>query len=88
MAQDGFEQPARDMTCREVAEWTSAYLDEHVDDTTKIPMAMHLATCAGCEAYVKQIALIRETLAGLPKIYPTSIDRLRLRRHFAAQHSR
>ena len=66
MVHDPPEQTASEITCREVAEWTSAYLDEHVNETSKVRMALHLATCAGCEAYVKQIASVRDMLGLLP----------------------
>jgi hypothetical protein len=35
---------------------------------------------------MKQIALVPETVARLPKSLPLPINRLRLRQHFAALH--
>lgn len=58
------------ITCREVVAWTSAYLDEHVGQDRKQQIAMHLAVCAGCEAYVKQIASVR----GLVRLLPNAAD--------------
>lgn len=73
------EQSVPDITCREVAEWTSAYLDAHVDDAAQVRMALHLAACAGCETYVKQIASVRDMLGLLPgaDVEPVLRDRLR-----------
>jgi len=72
-------QPVPDITCREVVEWASAYLDAHADDATQIRMALHLAACAGCEAYVTQLATVRDLLGRLPgpAVEPTLRDRLR-----------
>ena len=79
MVHDPPEQTASEITCREVAEWTSAYLDEQVNDASKVRMALHLATCTGCEAYVKQIAPVRDMLGLLPRAVtePARHDRLR-----------
>lgn len=87
MDQDPSEQIAPDITCREVAEWTSAYLDEHVDDVSKVRMALHLAVCAGCETYVKQIASIRDLLGLLPGAAAEPAQRDRLRRAFSARRN-
>lgn len=72
-------QTSPDITCRELAEWTSAYLDEQVNGVTKTRMAWHLAACAGCNAYVQQIATVRNLLGRLPKAEakPARYDRLR-----------
>ncbi len=72
-------QPVPDITCREVAEWASAYLEAHADNPAKIRIALHLAACAGCEAYVTQIATVRDLLGRLPgpAVEPTLRDRLR-----------
>lgn len=59
-----------EITCREVAEWASAYLDEHVGEARKLQMALHLAACAGCGAYVGQIAAVR----GLVRLLPPAVD--------------
>ena len=47
--------------------------------TRKVRMTLHLATCAGCEAYVKQIAAVRDMLGLLPRAVaePARHDRLR-----------
>lgn len=79
MALNPVEQSVPDITCREVAEWTSAYLDAHRDDAKKVRMALHLAACAGCETYVTQISSVRDMLGLLPGagVEPVLRDRLR-----------
>jgi anti-sigma factor RsiW len=88
MTSDSSDYTAPEITCREVAEWTSAYLEEHVDDPSKVRMALHLAACAGCEAYVAQIASVRDLLGLLPgtPVEPAHLDRLR--QAFAARRPR
>ncbi|MBA5868688.1 MAG: anti-sigma factor [Nitrospira sp. CR2.1] len=88
MALNSADLPARDITCREVAEWTSAYLDAHQDDLHKVRMALHLAVCAGCRAYVHQIASVRDTLGRLPGPTVDPVRRDRLRQAFSLQRSK
>ncbi len=82
MALNPAEQSVPDITCREVAEWTSAYLDAHGDDATHVRMVLHLAACAGCETYVKQIASVRDMLGLLPRACASPAQRDRLRQAF------
>lgn len=85
MTQDPSETAAAEITCREVAAWTSEYLDAHLHEPAKVRMALHLASCAGCRAYVEQIAAVRDVVGSLPKDGP-DIERLeQLRRAFAAR---
>lgn len=83
MALNPTEQSVPDITCREVAEWASAYLDAHAHDAAHVRMALHLAACAGCEAYVKQIATVRDLLGRLPKADAVPAQRDRLRQAFS-----
>ncbi|MBH0179354.1 MAG: anti-sigma factor [Nitrospira sp.] len=79
MTDTNTEEPAREMTCQEVAEWTSAYLDAHAGEDRNVRIALHLASCAGCEAYVKQIVAIRDLVGSLPEtaMIPPLPDTLR-----------
>ncbi len=85
MAHDSTVQAAPDITCREVAAWTSAYLDEHMADSSKVRMALHLATCAGCQTYVQQIRAVRELLKALPAQDPEFSHRERLLKAFTGR---
>lgn len=85
MAQEEGQATLSEITCQEIAQWASAYLDDHVEDERKRQIAVHLAICAGCETYVKQIAMVRDVMGLLPKIVVQPSDSHRLRRAFAAR---
>jgi len=72
------------LTCRDVTDRASEYLDDRLPVLTNVRVGLHLASCAHCRAYVKQIKLVCETLAFFPKQAPSPITRLRLRQQFAA----
>ena len=76
-----------EITCQEIVQWASAYLDEHVGDERKRQIALHLAICAGCETYVKQITTVRDVVGLLPRVIERPSDSHRLRQAFAA-HAR
>jgi predicted anti-sigma-YlaC factor YlaD len=71
------------LTCRDVAVQASVYLDDRLPFFAAIRVGLHLASCAECRAYMKQMALVCEAAARLPKQYPSPINRLGLRQHFA-----
>ena len=75
------------LKCRNVTDRTSEHLDDRLPIVTKVRIGIHLASCPDCRAYVKQMALIRKTIALLPKQYPSPNHRLYLRQHFAARHA-
>jgi predicted anti-sigma-YlaC factor YlaD len=78
---------ASGLTCRSVTDRTSDCLDARLSVLMKVRVVFHLASCADCRAYVKQMALVRDTMAFLPKPLPSPINRLRLRHHFARCHA-
>ena len=84
MAQEEGSAFVPEITCQEIAQWASAYLDEHVGDERKRQIALHLAICAGCETYVKQIATVRDVVGLLPKAVEQPPDSHRLRQAFVA----
>ena len=75
------------LTCRDVAERASEYLDDRLPLLTKVRIGLHLMSCAHCRAYVKQINLVSSALRSLPKLYPSPLNRLRLSQWFAARHA-
>jgi|CXWL01.1.fsa_nt_gi predicted anti-sigma-YlaC factor YlaD len=75
------------LTCRTVSGFASEYLDDHLPMLTKIRVSLHLVSCADCRTYMKQMALVCEVAASLPKQCPSPINRLRLQQHFAHCHS-
>ncbi|HKY70706.1 MAG TPA: zf-HC2 domain-containing protein [Nitrospira sp.] len=81
-------EPMSDITCEQVAAWASAYLEHQLPDEENVRIVLHLAACAGCDAYVKQIASIRRVLAQLPKTAPDPRRRHRLRHAFSSRRQR
>jgi predicted anti-sigma-YlaC factor YlaD len=75
------------LTCHDVTDRTSEYLDDRLPIMTKVRVCLHLASCADCRAYVKQIELVRDAVSMLPKRLPWPIVRLRLRQHFSFCHA-
>jgi len=76
-----------DLTCREVTDRASEYLDDSISILNKVRVGVHLASCIHCRTYVQQIDLVSSALSSLPKLYPASVNRLRLRQQFAARHA-
>lgn len=85
MAHEPRKSVREEITCREVVAWTSAYLDAHVGEERKQQIALHLAACAGCEEYVKQIVSVRDLVRLLPKTVDSPTDSEQARRAVAAR---
>ena len=75
------------LTCRDLTNRASEYLEDRLPILTKVRVGLHLASCAHCRTYVKQIDLVSSTLRSLPKLYPSPVNRLCLRQQFAASHT-
>ncbi|OQW38375.1 MAG: hypothetical protein A4C66_11800 [Nitrospira sp. HN-bin3] len=88
MAQEEGQRIDPEITCHEVVQWASAYLDDHVGDERKRQIALHLAICAGCETYMKQIAMVRDLMGMLPRERDVSPDLQRLQRAFGERSRR
>lgn len=76
-----------ELTCRDVAERATDYLEDQLPALTTSRIGLHLATCAGCRSYVMQIRFVSFALRSLPKLYPSPSNCLHLRGQFAAHHS-
>jgi predicted anti-sigma-YlaC factor YlaD len=50
------------MTCKELVELVTAYLDGALDTETEAHLVDHLAMCEGCEEYLDQF---RQTICAL-----------------------
>jgi anti-sigma factor RsiW len=50
----------RDLTCRELVELVTEYLEDALPAAERARFEAHLAACEGCEAYVEQM---RSTIA-------------------------
>lgn len=58
------------MTCAELVELVTAYLDGALDPETEQRFVEHLALCDGCEIYVEQI---RRTAAEVGQVQPENL---------------
>jgi anti-sigma factor RsiW len=72
-------QPERDLTCAEVVELVTEYLEGGLTEHERGRFDAHLATCDGCTAYVEQM---RTTIAVAgrvrePELPPELEQRLR-----------
>jgi anti-sigma factor RsiW len=59
------------MTCAELVELVTAFLDGALDPETEQRFLEHLAICDGCGTYVDQI---RQTIAEVGKLPPESLS--------------
>jgi len=75
------------LTCRTVAQQSSAYLDETLPAHMKLRMASHLSTCSNCRLYVRQITLVRDAVVRLPRCQPSSVQLRVLRQRFTARYT-
>ena len=75
------------LTCRDVTSRASEYLDNRLAILTNVRVGLHLASCASCRVYVAQLSLVSTALRHFPALYPSSLNRLRLRQQFAARHT-
>jgi len=85
MTQDASKSVHEEVTCREVVEWTSAFLDAHIGEDRKQQIVLHLAACAGCGAYVGQIAAVRDLVRLLPKEFDSPAESEQVRQAVAAK---
>jgi anti-sigma factor RsiW len=63
-----------EMTCRELVELVTDYLEETLPSRDRMRLDAHLAECPYCEEYVAQM---RRTVAALGRLPPETIDRAR-----------
>ena len=59
--------PARELTCREMVELVTEYLDDRMAPADRERFDAHLAVCDGCRAYVEQFRLTLTALGELPE---------------------
>ena len=59
------------MTCEQLEERLSEWLDHDVDSVTRMMLERHAASCARCTALVSDLASIRREAASLPELVPS-----------------
>jgi anti-sigma factor RsiW len=55
------------MTCKELVEVVTDYLEGRLPDATLAQLEEHLAACDGCTLYVEQMKLTLRTLGQIPE---------------------
>jgi anti-sigma factor RsiW len=61
----------RELVCREAVELMTAYLDGALDTKVTTRLEEHLAECAGCVEYLRQL---RDTISVLGRVEPEYLD--------------
>ena len=59
------------MRCRDVQDLASAYLDAELDDARASALRGHVRVCPPCLAMVRDLAAVRDTMAGLEPVDPS-----------------
>ena len=59
-------EPGMTISCQEVVELVSDYLEGLVDDATRVEIDAHLHLCTGCDEYLRQMRTTIRTLGYVP----------------------
>src|SRR5262245_56645455 len=57
------------ITCREAAEWVSAYADGELDAVSSLQMESHLAQCPRCRAALERVDAVRKAIGSADLTY-------------------
>ena len=67
MTQDaGSPVPGMTISCQEVVELVTDYLEGELDEATRTELEAHLALCPGCDAYLVQMKATIDELGHVP----------------------
>jgi hypothetical protein len=70
-ADDPPDDPADDLSCEELVELVTDYLDGALDRDTEARFVLHATSCPGCETYLRQF---RDTIAAIGTLQPEALD--------------
>jgi anti-sigma factor RsiW len=59
-------RPGMIISCQEVVELVTDYLEGELDDATRTELEAHLALCPGCHTYVEQMRQTIDELGHVP----------------------
>ena len=59
-------EPGMTISCQEVVELVSDYLEGLVDDATRVEIEAHLELCPGCDEYLRQMRTTLRALGCVP----------------------
>jgi putative zinc finger protein len=64
-----------ELTCKELTELITDYLEERLSQTDRIRFEQHLSVCRGCVAYVDQMRVTIQAMGSKPPLkIPSSIE--------------
>jgi anti-sigma factor RsiW len=58
--------PGMTISCQEVVELVTDYLEGDLDEATRTELEAHLALCPGCDAYLRQMRVTIDELGHVP----------------------
>jgi anti-sigma factor RsiW len=65
-----------ELTCRELTELITDYLEDRLSQTDRVRFEQHLSVCPGCAAYVDQMCVTIKAIGSKPPIeIPSSIEK-------------
>jgi anti-sigma factor RsiW len=69
---------ASDLTCREMVELVTDYLEDRLKPDERARFEAHLALCEGCRVYLEQVRQTVRALGRLPadQLSPAALDNL------------
>jgi predicted anti-sigma-YlaC factor YlaD len=76
------------MTCKELVELVTDYLEGRLPDATVEQLQAHLALCDGCTTYIEQMRFTLTALGRIPEETVTPAAREELIAIFREAHSR
>ena len=62
---------ADDLSCEELVELVTDYIDGVLDRDTEARFVLHATSCPGCEIYLQQL---RDTIAAIGTLGPEALD--------------
>jgi len=74
--------PRAGLTCEEATRRATLFLEGRLHAADAAAVEAHVASCASCQAYLDQIALVRDALRRLPGESPSEALRKKLREAF------
>ena len=58
--------PGMTISCQEVVEIVTDYLEGQLDEATRVELEAHLALCPGCDLYLEQMRATIDQLGHVP----------------------
>ena len=75
--------PRAGLTCKEATRRATLFLEGRLHAADAAAVEAHVASCASCQTYFDQIALVRDALRSLPGESPSEALRKKLREALA-----